>query len=151
VEGLESLRLPPRARQGGGVVRIALKEAFGYLVASGCALVCDVAILWILVHFFAWNYLVAATASFIAGTFVAYAMCVSLVFKQRRLKDRRAEFAGFAAIGTAGLAVNSIVIFIAVKYWGLYYLLAKCVAAGFTLICNFISRRQLLFVHRRPA
>jgi putative flippase GtrA len=40
------------------------------------------------------------------------------------------------------------VIFVAVKYLGLHYLAAKCVAAGCTLVCNFISRRQILFVQR---
>jgi putative flippase GtrA len=129
---------------------IPLKEAVGYAAASGCALVFDMTILWSLVHFFSWNYLVAATISFLVGTFVTYALSIRLVFKQRRLKDPRAEFASFAAIGTASLAVNAGVIFLAVRYLGLYYLAAKCVAAGFTLVCNFITRRQLLFVQDRP-
>jgi putative flippase GtrA len=46
------------------------------------------------------------------------------------------------------LAINAAVIFAAVKYFGVYYLVAKCVAAGFTFVFNFISRRQMLFVHR---
>jgi putative flippase GtrA len=127
-------------------LKIPLKEAFGYAAASGCALLFDMAILWILVSYFSWDYLAAATLSFLVGTFVAYALSISFVFERRRLKDRRVEFASFAAIGTAGLAVNAAVIFIAVRYLGLYFLVAKCMAAGFTLVCNFISRRQILFV-----
>jgi putative flippase GtrA len=126
-------------------LNIPLTEALGYAAASGCALLCDVTLLWLFVHFLGWNALAAATLSFLAGTVVAYALSVRLVFQHRRLQDRRAEFASFAAIGTAGLAVNAAVIFVAVKYWGLYYLAAKGIAAGFTLVCNFITRRQLLF------
>ncbi len=129
-------------------MNIILKEGFGYLVASACALAVDVAILWILVQYFSWPYLAAATASFIAGVAVAYALSVKLVFKYRRLADRRAEFLGFAAIGAAGLAINAAVIFFAVKFLGLHYLIAKCIAAGFTFVCNFVSRRQFLFVQR---
>jgi putative flippase GtrA len=129
-------------------MNIILKEGFGYLIASGCALVVDVAILFILVQYFSWGYLAAATASFSAGVSVAYALSVTLVFKQRRLADRRTEFLGFAAIGAAGLAINAAVIFFAVKYLGLHYLIAKCFAAGFTFVCNFVSRRQFLFVQR---
>jgi putative flippase GtrA len=132
-------------------MKILLKEALGYAVASGCALVVDMAVLATLVHYFGWWYLAAATVSFLSGVLVAYALSVKLVFKQRRLRDRRTEFVSFVAIGTLGLALNAAVIFVAVKYFGLYYLVAKCVAAGFTFICNFISRRQLLFVQRSPA
>jgi putative flippase GtrA len=132
-------------------MKVLLKEAFGYTVASACALLVDVTVLGVLVHYFAWWYLAAATASFLSGVFVAYALSVKLVFKQRRLRDRRTEFASFAAIGTVGLAVNAAVIFVCVKYFGLHYLVAKCIAAGFTFICNFISRRQFLFVQRSSA
>jgi putative flippase GtrA len=107
--------------------------------------------LWVLVQYFSWWYLAAATTSFLAGVIVAYLLSVKLAFKYHRLQDWRAEFASFAAIGTLGLAVNAAIMFIAVKYLGLYYLVAKCVAAGFTFVCNFISRRQLLFVQRSSA
>ncbi len=129
-------------------MNILFREAIGYAVASGCALFVDVALLWVLVQHFDWWYLAAATTSFASGVFVAYVLSVKLVFRQRRLPDRRAEFASFAAIGMAGLAINAVVIFFAVKYLGIHYLAAKGLAAGFTFICNFISRRQLLFVQR---
>jgi len=132
-------------------MKVFLKETLGYGAASACALVVDMAILWVLVHFFSWGYLAAATVSFMAGATVAYALSVTLVFKQHRLRDRRAEFAGFVAIGCAGLAINAGVISIAVRYFGLHYLVAKCVAAGFTFMCNFLTRRQILFVRRSPA
>jgi len=127
-------------------MNLFFREAFGYAVASACALAVDVAILWTLVHFFSWGYLAAATLSFLAGAGVAYAISVTLVFKRHRLRDRRAEFAGFVAIGAVGLAINAGVMLLAVRYIGLHYLLAKGVAAGCTFTCNFLARRQILFV-----
>jgi putative flippase GtrA len=129
-------------------MKTLIREAFGYGAASACALVVDVSILTILVHYFAWGYLSAATTSFLTGMAVAYFLSVTLVFKQRRLRDRRAEFVTFVAIGGVGLALNAAVIFACVTYLGLHYLVAKCVAAAFTFISNFILRRQLLFVRR---
>jgi len=126
-----------------------LKQLVGYAAASACALLADISILWLLVHFYAWGYLAAATVSFLAGAFVAYALSLRFAFHQHRLVDKRVEFMSFVAIGTVGIAVNAAVISLAVRYFGLHYLLAKCVAAGFTFCCNFIARRQLLFV--RPA
>jgi putative flippase GtrA len=123
-----------------------VREAVGYLAASGCALVVDMAILFSLVHFFSWGYLSAAATSFLAGAWVAYELSVRIAFKQHRLRDRRAELASFVAIGAIGLLINATVIYIGVRFLGLHYLIAKCVAAGFTFTCNFIARRQILFV-----
>ena len=125
-----------------------LKELFGYGAASACALVIDVAILWALVHFLEWGYLPAATTSFLIGAVVAYRLSTAIAFKQHRLTNRTAEFVGFVAIGGVGLAVNAIVIFVGVDVLGLHYLIAKCVAAGFTFTCNFFVRRQTLFTSR---
>ena len=130
-------------------MKVLLKETLGYTLASAAALAIDAGILFILVHFFAWWYLAAATMSFTVGLFVAYGLSVTVVFKRRRVADRRREFATFAAIGLLGLVVNAVVIYAAVRYAGLHYMLAKGVAAGFTFAGNFLARRQLLFV--RPA
>jgi putative flippase GtrA len=129
-------------------MKILFKEAIGYAAASACALIVDMAVLWGLVGYFSWNYLAAATTSFLIGAVVAYELSIRLAFKQHRLHDRRAELLSFVAIGIVGLAVNAAVIFIAVRYFGLHYLIAKCVAAGFTFMCNFIARRQILFVRQ---
>jgi putative flippase GtrA len=125
-----------------------LKELLGYGAASGCALAVDVAVLWALVHFWSWEYLPAATTSFLIGAVIAYQISTTIVFKQHRLTSRKTEFASFVAIGGVGLLVNAGVIYIGVNLLGLHYLIAKCVAAGFTFTCNFIMRRQLLFVRR---
>jgi len=125
-----------------------LKELLGYGAASACALAVDVAALWALVHFLSWGYLSAATTSFLIGACVAYRVSTAIAFKQHRLTNRTAEFIGFVAIGGVGLVVNATVIFIGTSVLGLHYLIAKCVAAAFTFTCNFIIRRQTLFICR---
>lgn len=130
-------------------MKTLVKEAFGYAAASGCAFIVDVVVLWGLVRFLSVGYLLAATISFLAGAVVAYELSVKIAFKRHRLRVRETEFFAFVVIGAVGLAVNGIVIFIAVTYLGLHFLAAKCVAAGFTFWCNFIARRQILFVPRR--
>lgn len=129
-------------------MKILVAEAARYTAASGCALILDVSILWVLVRYFSWWYLAAASASFTAGLILGYVLSIKLVFKHRRLRDARLEFATFAAIGLIGLAINAAVIGLAVGGLGLHYLLAKGVAAAFTFLWGFIARRQLLFVPR---
>jgi putative flippase GtrA len=120
----------------------------GYAAVSAVALLADMATLAALVQWCSWWYLAAASAAFLTGMTLAYVLSVRFVFKRHRLRSRRAEFAGFAALGAAGLVVNAAVMFIAVRFAGLHYLVAKIVAAGCTFLCNFVSRRQLLFVPR---
>jgi putative flippase GtrA len=130
-------------------MKIVFQEALRYSAVATCALVVDMTILWVLVHYFSWWYLGAATTSFLAGLLVGYVLSVTLVFKYRRLKDQRLEFASFAAIGAVGVAINAAVMSVGVKYFGLHYLLAKFGAAGFTFVWNFAARRHFLFVQRR--
>jgi putative flippase GtrA len=140
------LRSCARCRRQWTIVRTLVREALGYAAVSVCAFLLDVTVLWTLVKYCNWWYLAAATASFLSGAVVAYFLSVRFVFTQHRLSDRRAEFASFAAIGCLGLAINATVIFLAVNRLGLHVVVAKFIAAGLTLICNFVSRRQLLFV-----
>ena len=127
-------------------MRIVIEEAFRYLLVSVLAFCVDISLLFILVHYFSWWYLAAATASFLAGLLVAYTLSITLVFKYRRLNKPRHEFTAFAIIGAVGVAINAGAIAVGVRYLGLHYLMAKCGAAGVTFAWNFLARRQMLFV-----
>jgi putative flippase GtrA len=146
---LEPVRLPQSPPGAAINVKSVIQEGLRYTAVSACALLVDISLLWILVHYFSWGYLAAATTSFLAGLVVGYALSVTLVFKYRRMKDPRVEFASFAGIGAVGVAINAAAISFGVKYLGLHYLVSKCGAAGFTFTWNFLARRQLLFVRRR--
>jgi putative flippase GtrA len=122
------------------------REAIGYAAVSLVSLAIDVLILAFLVQVLHWGNLAAAATSFLAGACVAYVLSVRFVFTQHRLRNRGAEFAGFVAIGIIGLAVNISVIYLCIDFLGMHVLTAKGVAAGFSFSCNFLARRQILFV-----
>jgi len=132
-------------------MKTVVQEAIRYAAVSACALIIDITVLFILVHYLSWWYVAAATASFLVGLPVGYLLSVTLVFKYRRLDDRRFEFASFAGIGVVGVTINAAVISFGVKTLGLHYLIAKCGAAAFTFVWNFLARRQFLFVQRHTA
>jgi putative flippase GtrA len=132
-------------------MRVLFKEAAGYAVASVCALLLDMSVLFSLVEYGHLGYELAACVSFMSGAVVAYRVSIAIAFRQHRLSDRRAEFASFVAIGVVGLAVNAVVMYAAVTGFALPVMTGKCIAAGFTFTCNFYCRRQLLFVARRVA
>ena len=127
------------------------REAIRYAAVSACAFIIDITVLFVLVHYLSWWYVAAATSSFLVGLLIGYVLSVRLVFKYRRLKDPRVEFASFAGIGAVGVAINAAAMTLGVKVFGVHYLIAKCCAAGFTFVWNFVARRQFLFAQRGAA
>jgi putative flippase GtrA len=123
-----------------------LRDATRYGAVSAVSLAVNMAILLVLVQLLHWGNLIAATTSFIAGAFVAYGLSVRFVFTQHRLRNRRAECVTFIAIGAIGLAVNTGLIYLATERLGLHILVANGVAAGCSFACNFLARRQILFL-----
>jgi putative flippase GtrA len=132
-------------------VKTLLQQAARYGAASVIALAVDMSILWILVRHVGLSYLLAATLSFLIGAGITYFFSVRFAFKKHRLRDRRMEFASFVGLGTFGLVVNACVIEAGVEAFGLQVLAAKCIAAACSFTCNFLTRRQLLFVRPRES
>ncbi len=115
-----------------------------YFLASLAALAVDMAVLLGLATVM--HYLVAASLGFVAGAVTSYLLATRWVFRQRRLLLRRnTEMGLYVLVGVLGLALNDLVIMLAVGYFGLSILLAKLLAAGVTFLFNFVLRKLTLF------
>jgi putative flippase GtrA len=130
---------------------VMTRELIGYGLVSACAFAVDAGLLWLLVRHAGMHYLFAATLTFVAGGVVAYLLSVRFVFSERRLRTRSVEGTAFVALGLAGLAVNTVVMGIAVGTAGAPLLTAKMASACLTFGVNFLLRRQLLFTRRAAA
>lgn len=128
-----------------GTTQVMTREFIRYLFAGGTAFVVDYGTLYLLVEAAAVNYLVAATLSFLLGTFVNYHISIRWVFSFRRVDSRSREFAIFATIGAIGVLLNGGLIFFLVELLQIHYLLAKLTATAVVLLFNFLVRRWLLF------
>jgi putative flippase GtrA len=120
-------------------------ETWKYFLVSLASLAVDFGIFFALDHHWPRQYLIWNALSFTAGLVVNYALSVTLVFQERRLSSRAWEFAGFFAIGLAGLALNEGLIAACVGWLGLSHALSKIAAAGGSFVFNFAARRALLF------
>jgi putative flippase GtrA len=124
---------------------LVVRELSGYALATALAFAVDVGTLALLVSVLGVPYLAAAAIAFVVGTAFMYWAATRHVFAFRRVSDPRMEFTVFLAIGAAGLAVNLLVIYVAVEILHLHYLVGKIGSGGFTFGLNFILRRVLLF------
>ena len=124
-------------------------EFWRYLAASAIALGADFGLLWLLTERAGLHYLASSAISYSTGAVLHYAISATLVFRERRLDSRRAEFLGFFAIGLLGLAASQIVMKTAVDGIGLSYLVGKVAATGVSFVLTFVMRRAALFTSRR--
>lgn len=130
---------------------VIFHETWKYLLVSLAALAVDYALLAGLTRIEGVEWQLAAATSFTAGLFVNYALSVTFVFKERRVKSRGLEFLGFFIIGALGLGLNELVMKYFVELVHLDPLLAKIPATGVGFVFNFVARRVLLFTAPRPA
>ena len=130
-------------------LRSIADEGVRYFAASALALAIDFGSYSGLIRLAGVDYLVAAPVGFALGLTTVYALSVRWVFRQRRLKNARAEFTLFALLGLAGLALNQLIVFAGVELLALSYELAKLASAGAVFCFNFASRKLLLFTRYR--
>lgn len=120
-------------------------EGARYLVAAVLALAVDLAVFSGLIRLAGVHYLLAAPAGFALGLATIYALSTRWVFRHRRLKSARAEFALFVLLGLAGMALNQLIVYAGVELFGRAYEVAKLASAGIVFCFNFASRKLLLF------
>ena len=130
-------------------MRAIIPELAGYAVASVAALAVDMGLLAALTSLLGWHYLPSSALSFTAGGVVAYALSVRLAFRFHHISNKGVELISFIALGTVGLLVNSLVMWIAVARLGMAVIASKACAAACTFTVNFLLRRQMLFAAPR--
>jgi putative flippase GtrA len=134
-----------------------LWDLIRYGACSAAALALDYGLLLVLAKGLGVHYLVASGAGFLAGLALAYILSITFVFKGRRTLEPREEFAGFAAIGAAGLALTQLLLAGLVSGLGISVVLAKPMTAVAVFLFNFGMRRATLFearpteMQRKPA
>jgi putative flippase GtrA len=116
-----------------------------YGASSAAALALDYGLLVGLNRGLGLHYLVAAAIGFLGGLMLAYVLSVTFVFRGRRKLRARQEFAGFAAIGAAGLALTQILLLVLVGGLAFRVEEAKPVTALVVFCFNFSLRRAALF------
>lgn len=135
-EAREFLRrhLPPLSRQ-----------FIKYGIVGGLAFVVDFGLFVILTRFVGVHYLVSNVLAFCVGLTVNYTLSILWVFDVRRVKTPAIEFALFAAVGVAALALNEALLWLLTEQAGLHYILSKMIAQAVVLLFNFGARKFLLF------
>ncbi|MFH1402306.1 MAG: GtrA family protein [Patescibacteria group bacterium] len=104
----------------------------------------DFSLLYFLTEFVGVYYMSSLTIAFIAGLSVSYVAQKNLTFKNGS-KKYASQFSVFCGISCAGLAINAIIVFCVVEFFGLWYIFGKIIATGIVFVWNFLAHKYITF------
>ena len=90
------------------------------------------------------DYFLSSGISFTASVVVNYILSMRFVFKGKDELSKWQEMAIFVALSAVGLALNQMIMWIAVEFFKIYYALAKIFSTMLVTVYNFLSRKLFL-------
>jgi len=119
------------------------KRAIKFFISGIISASIDFGILFILVHFYSFNVIIANTISF------SFAVINSFLFNKFwtfRNKDKNysKQFFKFLIVSIIGLILNNLFLFIIIKF-GVWYLFAKVIVTFIVLFWNFFINKFWTF------
>lgn len=118
-------------------------EVLRFLIAGGSCLLLELGLLYGFTEWAGLHYLYSAALAFSISVLVNYWICRYWVFrgaKQMSLKSVTV----FAGSSVAGLGLNQLCMWTLVDLAGVYYMLAKIIAAAVVTVWNFVLKRFAL-------
>ncbi len=123
---------------------VRFQQFIKYCAGGGLAFVTDAGLLFIFTEYGHLWYLISATFSFLIAAVVNYSFQYFVTFKDNRGQIKK-QFTLFVIIAAVGLAINNSLLYIQVEWFGLWYMLAKVIAAVIVLIWNFMMNKYYTF------
>jgi putative flippase GtrA len=98
----------------------------------------------LLTEFTGLGYFASSAISFVVSVAVNYLLSMRYVFQGREELTPAQELTIFVALSLIGLALNQMIMWIAVEFFGIFYAIAKIFSTMLVTIYNFISRKLFL-------
>jgi putative flippase GtrA len=128
------------AAEHGGLVRLG-RQFVSYFWVAAIGLLVDFGLLVLLTSGFRLYHLAGATAGFLCGLAVVYALSERYVFAGPKISNRGARFVIFGLVGLVGLGLLNGLMYLLTDVLGLFYFWSKVLATGVVYLWNFFGRR----------
>ena len=119
-------------------------RVFRFLVSGGIAAVINLSLLYVFTDIFGIWYLLSATLSFIAAFLFNFTVQRFWVFENKTSDALHSQFVRFFVVAIFGVSLNALLMYIAVDYLGLWYMLAQVIITGILACINFFLYRSIL-------
>ena len=116
-----------------------------YIFAGSLATFSNLAILFILVHYFKIWYLISAIISFCMAVIISYLLQKFFVFQNYERKNMHKQFLNFFIYNTIMLGFNTLLMYFFVEILIIWYLLAQAISAIIGAFINYIYFNKIVF------
>ena len=117
------------------------KEIIRFLVVGGGCFLIEYGSLFFFTEALHIYYLYSSALAFIISVLINYWLCVKYVFANAGRQNRK-QASLFIGSSIGGLGINQLCMWLLVEKGGIYYMLAKIVAAGVVMVWNYVLKRK---------
>mgnify|MGYP000327920179 CR=1 FL=1 len=122
-----------------------LNQILKFGLVGGTAFVIDYVLLYFCTEFLHIHYLISSIISFTVSVIFNYILSIKWVFDVKNKQDVK-DFVIFIILSVIGLGINSLIMYVMVEKFGVYYMLSKIVSTAVVMVYNFITRK--IFVEK---
>lgn len=126
------------------ILRNNIIQAVSYLFIGGVTFLVIMVSLLVLTDIFGLWYLLSSIISDIIGIIVHFTLNKNITFQNKSRKLVQ-QFSLYISIGAVSLLLNTLLMFIFVEFFDIWYLLAKFLIAFMLFIFNFLAHKKLTF------
>ena len=122
-----------------------LNQILKFGLVGGTAFVIDYVLLCFCTEFLHMHYLISSIISFTVSVIFNYILSIKWIFDVKKKQDVK-DFVIFIILSVIGLGINSLIMYVMVEKFGVYYMLSKIVSTAVVMVYNFITRK--IFVEK---
>ena len=122
-----------------------LNQILKFGLVGGTAFVIDYVLLYFCTEFLHIHYLISSIISFTVSVIFNYILSIKWIFHVKKKQDVK-DFVIFIILSVIGLGINSLIMYVMVEKFGVYYMLSKIVSTAVVMVYNFITRK--IFVEK---
>ncbi len=135
----------PYAYSGRLITKAPKRQSVRFVLVGSATASLDYLTLFLLTSQLGQGYLLSAAVGFMLGSICNYLLSVRWVFVPGKFR-KDLEFSFFIITGLVGLALNQLTMWFFVSVPRINYLYAKVFAVVIVTVCNFLSKKRLVFV-----
>ncbi len=121
-----------------------------YLISGGTAAASNLLFLFILVQFFGMHYLSASVLAFIMSVAVSFTMQKFWTFQDTQMQGTHMQFGRYIVVMLFNLFLNTLLMYIFVEKFSLWYLLAQFITTALVAIVGYFGYKYFVF-RREPS
>ncbi len=116
-----------------------------FVISGTIGAVTDLFLLWFLTAAFGIWYLASAIIAFILSFVVSFFLQKLWTFKNREADRTHVQAGIYLAVTLCNLGVNTLLVYVFVRYFSLHYLLAQIIASVLIAFESFFAYREIVF------